>query len=123
MRSIMRGYGSFLSLLLERWPRLLLFGAGTQSTGISLLALRIAWVSLGLSILLGALSLRGEVWRAALLVKAATAKAIEQHKRGEEWTEPVVVKKPSIYKWSEGLFYVALVVSVIALVVHAVLRR
>jgi hypothetical protein len=101
---------------------LVAFRAGAQSTGIALLALRIAWVALGLSILLGALSLRGEVSKAALLVKAAAAKAIEQSRRGETWTSPVVAAKPAIYRWAEVLFYLALIVAVVALVVHAVLR-
>ena len=101
---------------------LVAFRAGAQSSGICLLALRIAWVSLGLSILFGALSLHGEVSKAALLVKAAADKAIEQSQRGEAWTSPVVAKKRPIYKLSEVLFYSALIVAVVSLVVHAVLR-
>jgi len=101
---------------------LVAFRAGAQSTGIALLALRIAWVALGLSILLGALSLRGEVAKAALLAKAATAKAIEQSRKGEAWTLPVTAAKPAIYRWAEVLFYAALIVAVVSLVVHAVLR-
>lgn len=101
---------------------LVAFRAGAQSTGISLLALRIAWIALGLGILLGAFSLRGEVSKAALLVKAAAAKAIEQSQRGEEWTSPVVADKPRIYRCSEVLFYLSLIVAVVSLVVHAVLR-
>jgi hypothetical protein len=82
----------------------------------------IAWVALGLSILLCALSVRGEVSKAALLAKAAADKAIEQSQRGEAWTSPVTAAKPAIYRWSEVLFYAALIVAVLSLVVHAVLR-
>lgn len=101
---------------------LVAFRAGAQCTGIALLALRIAWVALGLSILLGAISLHGEVAKATLLAKAATAKALESLRTSEPWTSPVVVPKPAIYRCAEILFYTALIVAVAALVVHAVLR-
>jgi hypothetical protein len=102
---------------------LVAFRAGVQSTGIALLMLRIAWVSLGLGILLGALSLHGEVAKASLLAKAAAAKALEQSRRGETWTLPVIAKKPAIYRCAEWLFYSALIVAVVSLVTHAVLRN
>ncbi len=84
--------------------------------GIALLALRIAWVALGLSILLGALSLRGEVSIATELVKLSVAKAKEQSEKGEAWTEPSFADKPAIYRWSEFLFYSSLLVAVVAFV-------
>jgi hypothetical protein len=101
---------------------LVAFPSDPHSTGMALLFLRIGWVSLGCSILLGALSLHGEVSMSSALVKDSVAKAREQSLKGEAWTEPVVSNKKVIYKVSEFLFYSSLFIAVISLVIHAVLR-
>lgn len=102
---------------------LVAFRAGAQSTGIALLLLRIAWVSLGLGILLGALSLHAEVWIAAELVRLVSQQTKERSTSGATGPMPVVAKTPPHYRWAERLFYLCLTVAVISLVAHAVLRN
>jgi hypothetical protein len=102
---------------------LVAFRAGAQSVGLALLFLRIAWVALGLGILLGALSLHAEVWTAAELVRLASQQARERSSSGATGPSPVVAKRPGFYRWAERLFYLCLIVAVISLVSHAVLRN
>ncbi len=101
---------------------LVAFRSDPPSTGVALLFLRIGWIALGSGILLGALSLHGEVSMSSAIVKDSVAKAKEQASRGEAWTEPVVSKKKAVYKVSEWLFYSSLMIAVVALVIHAVVR-
>ena len=102
---------------------LVAFRAGSQSTGMALLFLRVAWVSLGLGILLGALSLHAEVWTAAELVRLASKEARERSSSGATAPSPIVAQRPPIYRWAETFFYVCLTVAVVSLVTHAVLRN
>ena len=101
---------------------LVAFRAGSQSVGLSLWSLRIAWVALGLSILLGAFSLHGEVWSTAELARLAAKEAKERLYSGATGISPIVANRPERYTRAEGAFYTCLVVSVVALVIHAVLR-
>lgn len=101
---------------------LVAFRAGAQSTGAALWALRVAWVSLGLGILLGAAALHAEVWIAAALVKRSVAEALERASRPGDSPSPVVANKPALYKAADLGFRLSLLVAVVALVAHAVLR-
>ena len=101
---------------------LVAFRAGAQSVGPALWSLRVAWVALGFSILLGAFSLHGEVWSAAELARLAAKEAAERLRSGATGISPIVANKPPRYARAEGAFYTCLVTSVVALVMHAVLR-
>jgi hypothetical protein len=102
---------------------LVAFRAGSQSTGAALLFLRISWVALGFGILLGALSLHGEIWTAAELARLAAKEAAERSPRSDSSPSPVVANRPALYRWAERLFYTSLILAVISLVAHAVLRN
>src|SRR5438270_7907953 len=84
---------------------LVAFRAGTESTGVALWSLRVGWVALGLSILLGALSLHGEVWIAAELSRRAATQAKERLYSGETGLSPIVAHRPARYERSERAFY------------------
>jgi hypothetical protein len=101
---------------------LIAFRAGAQSTGAALLFLRSAWVSLGVAILLGAFSLHGEVWFARELVRLVVEENKARKVSGANLPSPSVARLPTRYRWAEILFYIALLVAVISLVMHAVLR-
>jgi len=102
---------------------LVAFRADAHSSGIALWFLRIAWVALGLSILLGALALHGEVWTAAELGKLVAKQVKERFSSGDTTISPVVAMKPPRYGRAEKFLYCSLLVAVVSLVAHAVARR
>lgn len=102
---------------------LVAFRAGAQSTGMALFFLRVAWISLGSAILLGAFSLHGEIWMAQDLVRLVVEENKERNLSGAHPPSPSVARLPARYRWSERLFYAALVAAVISLVAHAVIRN
>jgi hypothetical protein len=101
---------------------LVAFRAGAQSVGPALWSLRVGWVALGISILLGAFCLHGEVWTAAELARLAAKDAKDRLESGRTGISPIVTNRPACYTRAERAFYISLVLSVLALVVHAVLR-
>jgi hypothetical protein len=101
---------------------LVAFRAGSNSTGIALWSLRVAWVALGLSILLGAFSLHGEVWTARELARGV-AEQIKQRFSSGEAPSLVVANRLPRYERAETWFYRSLIAAVIALVLHAVVRQ
>jgi hypothetical protein len=102
---------------------LVAFRADAHSTGIALWFLRVAWVTLGLSILLGALAMHGEVWTARELARLAGEQAKERFSSGETGIAPIVSMRHPRYERAEKWFYRLLILSVSALVVHAVVRQ
>ena len=101
---------------------LVAFRAGAQSIGPALWSLRVGWVALGLSILLGAFSLHGEVWTVAELARLVANDMQDRLQTGRTGISPIVTNKPARYSRAERAFYTCLVISVVALVLHAVLR-
>ena len=102
---------------------LVAFRADAHSTGIALWFLRVVWVALGLSILLGSLSLHGEVWTARELARLAAEQAKERFSSDETGISPIVAMRHPRYERAERWFYRLLIFSVSALVLHAVVRR
>jgi hypothetical protein len=102
---------------------LVAFRADAHSMGIALWSLRLSWVALGLSILLGSLVLHGEVWSVAELARRAGEKTKEQFSSGDLSPSPVFAMRPARYKRADELFRLCLVIAVLALVVHALFRQ
>ena len=80
-------------------------------------------VSLGLGILSGAVALHGEVWTARDLVvqMGQYSKKIQEHP-----SEPfpgILSNNPKRYRVAEWLFYIFLVIAVLALVVYAIVSK
>jgi len=96
--------------------------ADKASTGISLLCMRIAWVSLGSGILLGSICLYGEVWHSSEMVNRMVEALLERDFRGVAVPNSIFVLRPWWHKWSELLCYCSLVISVVALVAFALTR-
>lgn len=102
---------------------LVAFRADAHSAGIALWLLRVAWVALGLSILLGSLVLHGEVWTAAELANLVAAEIRKQF--SDDSGDPpsaIFANRPPRYRRAEKTMYWTLLLAVVALVAHAVLR-
>ena len=97
-------------------------GAGANASGVSLQFLRLAWLSLGSGILLGAVALHGEVWTAAELARQMNRQIKLRPPGSTAPLGPIFAPLPARYKWSRILCYAALTTAVISLVAHSVLR-
>jgi hypothetical protein len=97
--------------------------AGAQSTEASLLFVRVAWLALGIGIVLGAFSLHGEVWISAELTKKLGRQLSARPADFNEQLSPVLVTLPARYKWCTHFSYVSLVIAVVALVAYAISRN
>jgi hypothetical protein len=87
---------------------------GTPHSSLALWCLRVAWVALGLGILLGGIALHREVWTATAL----PGQWLKQIKSGVDAQKPVVVDPPRVYRCAERGSYVLLSIAVLALVAH-----
>jgi hypothetical protein len=86
------------------------------------IALKVTWVALGSGILLGALSLFGEVRTARAMVRLLVKQKNQPEYRPGDPPSPIVVPPSRVLKWSERLCYCSFVVAVISLVVFALTR-
>ncbi|MBI5385659.1 MAG: hypothetical protein HZA90_13355 [Verrucomicrobia bacterium] len=93
------------------------------TTGIALVALKAAWVALGSGILLGAVSLFGEIRTAREMVNLLVKQKSQPEYHPGDPPSPILVPKLPILKWSERLCYCSLVVAVVSLVAFALARR
>lgn len=89
-----------------------------QLAGMPLFYMKAAWVSLGLGILLGSVSLHGEVWSSRETARLL-AKALSGPHPGNI---TVHVELPFRYRASTNICYLSLVCAVISFVLYGVTR-
>jgi hypothetical protein len=92
--------------------------ADKQLEGMPLIYMRVAWVSLGLGILLGAVSLHGEVW----MHTEATKLLGRELSKPDGGNVPVHVILPLRYRASAKICCLSLVCAVVSFVLYAVTR-
>jgi hypothetical protein len=89
-----------------------------QLAGVPLVYMKVAWVSLGLGILLGAVSLHGEVW----MQTEATKLLGRELSKPDGGNIPVHVALPLRYRASATICCLSLVCAVVSFVLYAVTR-
>ena len=90
----------------------------THLVGLPMYCMKTAWVSLGLGILLGSVTLHGDVWTAA----ETTRLLADGLSRPHPGNITVHVRLPERYRLSATICYLSLVCAVISLVLYAVTR-
>jgi len=86
-----------------------------------LLCLRLAWIALGLGILLGAFALHGEVWSAGALARQVGARLSDMPSQTGA-TLFVGTTLPKRYERARFCCYASLIVAVCSLVIYSVIR-
>ena len=87
------------------------------ATGLAAVFQKGAWVSLGLGILLGSISLYAAVWQAKKLVKLLVKMRIDKPKsNGASQSAPISVKLHPVFRIAERGCYISLTAAVICLV-------
>jgi hypothetical protein len=95
--------------------------AGTQTVGFPHYCFATALASLGLGILLGAISLYGEVRTAHDLVKRMSEEGLRRLQNPGTPDELISSQLPTGYAFAETFCYLSLIVSAISLVVYAII--
>ena len=94
---------------------------GSHTVGLPHYCIAAGLASLGLGILLGAVSLYGEVRTAHDLVKRMSEEGLRRLKNPGTPDELVSAQLPAGYAFAERVCYLSLVVSVISLVIYAII--
>lgn len=94
------------------------FHSDKDLAGFASHCIKTAWISLGSGILLGSISLHGDVWSAREMARRL-AEGLSKQRLGNI---TVHVELPLRYRLSTMLCYISLAVAVIALVSYAVVR-
>lgn len=89
-----------------------------QLAGMPLLYMKVAWISLGLGILLGSVSLHGDVWTSAETGNRLAAALSGPH----PGNITVHVELPFRYRVSTTICYLSLICAVVSFVLYAVTR-
>jgi hypothetical protein len=80
----------------------------------------VAFGSLGLGILLGALSLFGEVWTLRDQAKHLMAHISRDIQNQQATAGPIYGNRPKLFSWAERLCYLFLSIAVLSLVAYAI---
>lgn len=94
---------------------------GVHTVGFAHVCISAALASLGLGILLGAVSLHGEVTMKNVIIKRICEEAIRALQNPGTADEPVTAQLPFLYRAAQKLCYLSLAVSVSALVTYAII--
>lgn len=94
-----------------------------EYTGIPVLCMKMAWVSLGSGILFGSMALFGEIWTARELVRLLVKQKKENNNdQNDSLFSPIIATRPFLLKICEPLCYVSLVTSILSIIVFALMK-